>query len=371
MHGLTWDHPRGVNPLVTGAEYSGLDITWDWQSLEGFEAAPIDSLFSQYDVVVMDHPHLGDALAAECVMPVEEWLPSDRVGVVEKSAYVGPSIASYTMHGRLWALPVDAAAQVAVCNAARVADLPSSWEEVIQCTESLNVCLCLAGPHALLTFASICRSLEADADSLIPSKSAMQSAYEILVHVARRMNRDWSRWNPIDVLEHMSAGDGGDYCPLVFGYVNYSRRPRPGAARLSFVDAPTGNDGRIGSVIGGTGLAVSSSAKLTADEIAYLVDLVSVDSQCGRWVASDGQPARVEAWTNSAVDREAHGFYSQTLASLRQSHVRPRVPNFTHFQGEASAVVRAAIFEHRPFTWLRTELARLAEKFSINPEEGR
>jgi hypothetical protein len=53
--------------------------------------------------------------------------------------------------------------------------------------------------------------------------------------------------NPIGVLDAMSAG-ALDYCPLVYQYTAYP---------LSFTDAPSWPGEQPGSVLGGTGLAVS------------------------------------------------------------------------------------------------------------------
>ena len=62
---LTWDHPRGYNALAAAAAgldpaRDGLSIAWDKQPLEGFESHPIADLCARYDLVVLDHPHVGD-----------------------------------------------------------------------------------------------------------------------------------------------------------------------------------------------------------------------------------------------------------------------------------------------------------------------
>ncbi len=69
---LTWDHPRGYNALAAAAKLSetansGLDIHWDKQPLEGFESHPIADLCARYDLVVLDHPHVGEAISGNCL----------------------------------------------------------------------------------------------------------------------------------------------------------------------------------------------------------------------------------------------------------------------------------------------------------------
>jgi hypothetical protein len=39
-------------------------IAWDIQPLEGFESAPILKMATDYDIIVMDHPHIADAASA-------------------------------------------------------------------------------------------------------------------------------------------------------------------------------------------------------------------------------------------------------------------------------------------------------------------
>ena len=54
------------------AREAGAIVSWDRQPLEGFESAPIAEVCAGYDLVVLDHPHLGDALAAGTVYVMPE-----------------------------------------------------------------------------------------------------------------------------------------------------------------------------------------------------------------------------------------------------------------------------------------------------------
>lgn len=361
MRGLTWDHPRGINPLRQSAERWGSSVIWESQPLEGFESAPLDELFEVFDVIVIDHPHLGDAIATKCIQPVSEWanLAQDQYAPTN---YVGPSLASYTVDGELWALPLDAAAQVAASEPSMVNVIPTTWDAVLSSLEEYRVGLCLAGPHAFLSFLSIytayCgRNILDDFDC-----SAAKTAYSIMTAIAARMDPTWWELNPIGLLDSMAKGNGPNYCPLVFGYVNYSQSPKPGARRLFFHDAPTGETGNIGSVIGGTGLAVSAQASLAPDEVAYLLSLIKPDVQQGSWVNDDGQPARIEAWTNPEIDATAYGFYSQTLSTLEQSFVRPRYPGFTRTQDDASTMLRKSLAEKTPENIFIEKISKLFNK---------
>ena len=133
--GLTWDHPRGRLALeraaATATDAAGERlIDWDAQPLEGFEASPIEEVAARYDVIVLDHPHLGDAVAGGAVRPLDTLFPAEFLASVERDA-VGPSADSYTLDGRLWALPLDAATQVAVSVPELVPTPPRTWAEVV------------------------------------------------------------------------------------------------------------------------------------------------------------------------------------------------------------------------------------------------
>ena len=62
---MTWNHPRGLDPLVAHArmweQSRGVSVDWDARSLEDFEAFPLDELAGKYDLMVIDHPHVGMA----------------------------------------------------------------------------------------------------------------------------------------------------------------------------------------------------------------------------------------------------------------------------------------------------------------------
>ena len=76
LNGMTWDHPRGYAPLVEGSrrwkELSGVEIHWDRRSLQDFEAFPVAELARQYDLMIIDHPHVGQAVREACLLPLDE-----------------------------------------------------------------------------------------------------------------------------------------------------------------------------------------------------------------------------------------------------------------------------------------------------------
>src|SRR3546814_3068943 len=75
MRGMTWDHARGYDPLVAAsrawAEAGGEAIAWDRRSLQDFESFPVEELARRYDLIVIDHPHVGQVADAGCLAPLD------------------------------------------------------------------------------------------------------------------------------------------------------------------------------------------------------------------------------------------------------------------------------------------------------------
>ncbi|GAA1702843.1 extracellular solute-binding protein [Microbacterium sediminicola] len=359
FRGLTWDHPRGRHALEAAARTvaPGL-IEWDVQPLEGFESAPIDELAARYDLLVLDHPHLGDAIATDSLQPIDALFPAEQV-TAWRDAAVGPSIASYTVGDRLWALPLDAATQVSVRNPARVASPPSTWDEALALAEKGLVAMSLAGPHAFLSMCSIAVSLGDDpgnGQGLFAPDIAVR-AYEKLAALSAGAPAGTADLNPIGLLDRMrDVGDIG-YIPLIYGYVNYA------SSDIVFSDAPVGAAG-VGSTIGGTGIAVSRRSVPSPELLAHLTWLLSETTQRAFIPDHDGQPSARAAWRDPRVDAAAHGFYSGTRITIEQSWVRPRRPGYIPFQSEASALLRDAIAGRRSPA---SVLAEIEERFAALP----
>ncbi|MET1016904.1 MAG: hypothetical protein ABWX76_08805 [Leifsonia flava] len=344
--GLTWDHPRGRDALEAAAAGFSAEsrdtLRWDVHSLEGFESSPIDELARRYDLLVLDHPHLGDALAMDSIRPLDElFTPAE----LERwaSAAVGPSAASYTLDGRQWALPLDAATQVSARRPDLVPTAPASWEDALRLAATGLVTPNIAGPHAFLTFCSIAVSLgeepAVDAERML-SRPVARSALDILQQLAASAPATVLGLNPIGMLDHLSTHDDLGYIPLVYGYVTYSSQGR--GRRVAFAAPPTAG-GRIGSTIGGTGIAVTRRTEPTEDLLDHLRWLLAPDTQSAFIPQHAGQPSARAAWLDPAVDDAAHGFYSDTLATIEGAWVRPRFPGYVPFQSHASAIIRVGL----------------------------
>lgn len=344
--GLTWDHPRGYRALEAAAcsiaPGQGLTIAWDRHSLEGFEAAPIAELADRYDLIVLDHPHVGEAVAQDCLLPMESLFDATMLAELETAA-IGRSLASYHYADAHWALPLDAATQVMAYARDRIDQPPTTWDAVIDLAASQPVALSLAGPHAILSFQSIVAALGGarPADAFVDRRIGRE-AYAIMAGLTGSTSRAFVAANPIALLEAMATGEDIALVPLIYGYVNYAA-----AGRVGFADAPRGTAG-IGSILGGTGIAVSKRCAMTPALKAHLLWLMGEEAQRQFIPAQDGQPSLRTAWADPQVDARWGGFYSGTRATLEAASLRPRHDGAIPFQTEASTRLRAGLIDGDP-----------------------
>ena len=353
--GLTWDHPRGYGALEAAARSvapsQGLAIEWDRQPLEGFESHPIAALCSRYDLVVLDHPHVGEAVEAGCLTPLEEVFETGALDAIA-GATIGPCLSSYRYAGRHWALPLDAAAQVLAWRPDLIEHPPAAWDEVERAAGAGRLALSLAGPHAILNLLSIATAFGAPPamrePGLLLDEEAGIRALELLARLYAHAHRPLLRANPIGILEHMARHDDVSFCPLVFGYVNYAR-PAAGQHRLAFADAPAAAAGGCrGTTLGGTGIGISRGTRITPELVRHLSWLLSEAAQLSFIPEHDGQPSFRRAWADDGINARWGNFYRATTATLETAYVRPRYRGWIGFQAAASGLLRVALAEGRP-----------------------
>jgi multiple sugar transport system substrate-binding protein len=370
LRGLTWDHPRGYRVLeaLAGALEPDVSVHWQRQPLEGFESRPLRTLADDFDLLVVDHPGLGEAIRDGALLPLDEVFGEQELAVW-RTASVGASYDSYVLGGRPWALPLDAAAQVAVARPDLMEARPASWEQACRAARAYPTTLCLGGPHALLMFSAICVAAGAEpAREAGPAgdhgpfvaEAAGTAALAIMSDLLACADRDLSQHNPIGVLDAMAASGGPAYCPLVYGYVTYQRPlgGEPGSSRLAAFDAPAGPGG-IGSVLGGTGLAITRSAIELGAAAALIRTLLSDEVQIGLYAELGGQSSARQAWQHPGADAAGGGFYRATLATVEQAWVRPRFAGYPEFQTAASAVLREGLLAGDPHAGLVRQVNEL------------
>jgi multiple sugar transport system substrate-binding protein len=346
LKGLTWDHPRGYAPLLGGApEYEernpGIKIQWERRTLREFGEAPIEQYLDRYDLLIVDHPFVGFAAAHGALVDLSPSL-SEAEKLDFASDFVGLSWQSYWYSGGLWALPIDAATQVASYRPdllrAPSQPVPDTFDDVLELgKQARHEGKYIVVPACPTDAMSLFFTLSANLGDPIPEGRELfvddGVAGEVLnrLHALIAVSHPRSvEWNPIQVYDFMIGGSDAVYCPYGFGYSNYSRIGK--AVRLKFTNAPAaGTRGCAGTMLGGTGVAISSLSAHQAEAIAYAKWLVSPEHQRGAYFREGGQPASLSAWTDSSVNAAADGFFFGTLQTLQTAYLRPRFDGFVRF----------------------------------------
>ena len=302
LRGITWDHPRGYQGLyaATNAYHElrpDVRIEWEKHSLHHFESHPIADLAEKYDFIILDHPFMGDAYAQQCLVDLSDF--SVEIGLEELSSdVVGQSYESYLYGGGLWALPLDASCQMALyrpdlLNAVGEA-APTGMAEMRNLAKKGRFAIGLNGVHSFTLFLAICVDIGTAPSTmpdypLVPEDIGLE-ALEILRELASWCPDEALDWNSIATLEAMSHRDDLLYCPYVFGFSSYSHESVK-RGHLTFTNVPriSGPSSR-GSVIGGTGLAMSRRCESVREAVSFASFATSREVQ--KAMALHAGPAR-------------------------------------------------------------------------------
>jgi multiple sugar transport system substrate-binding protein len=366
LKGMTWSHPRGYDPMVACSklwlEKTGVEITWEKRSLQDFESFPVEELAAAYDLIVIDHPHVGQITREDCLMPLDDAAHADELAAIAAGT-VGRSYPSYNWRGRQWAFPIDAATQVQAYRPDRLSGPISDLAEIIPLVAKGKAILPMRSPHSLMTFFTLAAHLGTPCSVEGPEFIAKADGEVVLDWMARivdGMDARCYEMDPIAVLDLMGEPDCPyDVAPFIYGYVSYSFAGfRP--ARIAFADMPV-VDGRAphGSALGGTGIAVSAKTQAPEEAKAFARWIAGGPVQAGAYARGNGQPGHSDAWVNDAVNVAALDFYRNTRATLEGAYVRPRHDGYMAFQSEASDIITHGLRTAERHTVLLDKLNRL------------
>ncbi len=355
LRGITWDHPRGYRPLEAtarrfGERHPGVEIVWDRRTLREFEETPVEQLAADYDLLVIDHPFVGQAARHHALRPLDEHLPA--AFLADQAAHAtGASHASYAWGGHQWALAVDAAAPVAFWREDLLAGAghrpPATWDELLALAREGRVELPAAPINCLMNFYALCLALGetpfAAAGGVVSAAVAKEAVARLRELLAGCEPGCWER-NPIASLDLLTTGANSRlaYCPLAYGYSNYARGGHA-AHRLVFGEPPRFAGAPLRTVLGGAGLALSALRPRRAPALAYAQFVASPDQQCTTYVRAGGQPGYRAAWLDDENNRLTHGYFSATLPALDRAWLRPRHPGYLEFQKHAAPLVHATL----------------------------
>jgi multiple sugar transport system substrate-binding protein len=351
LKGITWDHPRGLAPLLATAahftqENPEIGIEWKVRSLAEFGEQSIEQLSGYYDLLVIDHPFVGTAARSRCLVPLEEHLPAAFLAEQFKDS-VGPSYRSYTYDGHQWAVAVDAAGHVSAYRPelldCGVASVPRTWCEVLDLAKRKPVAIPLNPAGAIDSFLTLCANMGEEPgrcrDYLV-SSSMGNKALEFLRTMVPHISGESFVLDPPRVLDRMSTTNDIAYCPLLFGYSNYARPAKnPYLCHFTNIPGVAKSNGSKGALLGGTGLAISTSCQDVPSASKYLQWVTSPECQRTLYFESGGQPGNRLAWLDASVNAGANSFFLNTLESLEQAYVRPRYDGFVEYHDQVGLLL--------------------------------
>lgn len=350
LRGITWNHSRALPPLVATAQrfeeqHPGVRIQWEKRTLHEFGHADIATLARNFDLLVIDHPMAGDAEATGVLTDLLPLLSFEEIKDLQDDS-IGSSFSSYMYHGRLNALPIDAAAPAASFRP----DLfeqhcliePKVWEDVMALARSGWVRMPAFSADLFLNFLGLCVSrgsaVAADHEHLVGRETGAQ-CLEQLSGLAALMPDEIYRMNPIALYERMSSEDSIAYCPFAYTYSNYSRNGF-GTRHVRFSNpVALEEDLPMRTVLGGTGMAIAAGCDETALALEYGLFVAGRSCQSTLYGICGGQPARRSAWHDPLLNQITDDFFSRTAASIETAYVRPRYQGYVGLQERAGEII--------------------------------
>lgn len=347
LKGITWNHSRGFTSVVATAQRfcelnPGVEIEWEKRSLQEFADAPIQHLANQYDLLIIDHPWAGFAQQSGILADLSTHLPAEFLADQQNNS-VGMSHISYNFDGFQSALAVDAATPIAVYNQQFFSErpIPKDWQDVLSLARKNKVAIAGIPINLLMDFYMFGATLNAhlfENGKVIDEKNGI-IALESIREIVSLCREDILHWDPIDVHNYMAQNEDITYCPYAYGYTNYSK-PGYGKHLLVATDTVKFIGDPLKTVLGGTGLAVSSASKSIELACKYAEYTASPLIQETLFFDAGGQPGHRKAWLSKETNRRCENFFKNTLQTLDNSYLRPRYNGYLHFQDNAGSIVQ-------------------------------
>jgi multiple sugar transport system substrate-binding protein len=201
----------------------------------------------------------------------------------------------------------------------------------------------VASPHAFATVASLMANLghpiQTDPEKPFAfDRDAMAAALDALDAVLAYSPPETLDWNAIGLSEAMIARDDIAFTPSVYGYATYAEADMRAPLRFSNF-CGLASPFAAGSMLGGTGLAVSAATRRKEAAIAFTRFCLSAPAQEHIIPEHHGQPALVSAWESARNDERFGKFFSGVRESIETAWVRPRRRRYIRFQAEAGQLV--------------------------------
>lgn len=351
LTGITWNHTRGYLPMVATAQrftelHPDVNITWHKRSLQAFADAPLADLAARFDLMVIDHPSIGEAAHLDLLLSLDLHLPAAFLAD-QKQNSVGQSHDSYNIDGHQYALAIDAATPISGFRpdllARAGAEPPRTWSELLALAHRGLVTVPAIPIDSLMNlfmFANVLGDEPFRDPEEVIGETAGKQALQMLRELVNLSAPGSLDRNPIRTWQLLADSDKVAYCPFAYGYSNYSR-PHYAANLLttgSLISLTPGGPA-LRSTLGGAGLAISRMSKYPEQALAYAQYTASPECQSTLYTNAGGQPGHRAAWQSTTLNAATNNFFANTLRTLDDAWVRPRFPGFIAFQDAASNLV--------------------------------
>ena len=347
LKGMTWDHSRGFDPmLATSKKFqethnNAVTIQWDKRPLQAFADRPIEDMTDDYDMIVIDYPHVGEVASKGLLQYLDLPKYSSHIEQLKKQS-VGKSHESYYINNKQWALAIDAASQTACYREDLIPSYPSNWNALLDLAKNNKVLWPLKPVHAISSFYSIYNNI---ATELMPDqkkfivKNFGVETLTMMKAVSKELITDCLTMDPIQTAELMTETNDFFYCPYIYGFSNYSRKNYRKYI-LKYIDVINlSGKGPAGTHLGGTGIAVSNVSKNKDLAIEYAFWIASAECQKSLFYESGGQPGNSVAWEDDEINKETNNFFKGTRKTLDLAWVRPRHNGYMKFQDESGNLI--------------------------------
>lgn len=359
LTGIAWDHSRAFPPLAATAQryeeaHPGVRIRWEKRTLDEFGHMSIDQLAPKFDLIVIDHPWAGFAFEKKLVHDLKPLLAQTAFNHWAQNS-IGLTFDSYHYAGRLLALPIDAATPAPswrpdLLERAGVTP-PATWKEAVALARRKYAVIPAFNADLFLHYLMLLKALGSDPCSTreeLAPRNMMWAALDMLRELTEFMPREIFNWNPIQVAERMTATDDFAWNAFAYTYNNYARadfaRTRLRFGNLISLEP---NGPRLRSVLGGSGVALSTQCRNLEIALDYAGFIASATAQRTLYVNAGGQPSHCSAWIDPAADALCGGFFSGTKTAQEEAFVRPRYNGYVPLQTAGGIALQEALRDGR------------------------
>jgi multiple sugar transport system substrate-binding protein len=350
LRGTTWAHARSVAPLAAASQWfadghPGLSVTWSGHTARQFGEGPVEPLADEFDLVCIDHPHVGHLSESGAFLPASDHLAAEVLAERERAS-AGRSFESYRYGGKQWAIPIDAACTMAAwspakCGASGIR-MPVDLDDA--CRLAADHPGSVIQPFSRMTTTALFFAISASLSNQGPQRLDARAFPDALATLGRIFSAMHGGHGfglgSIEAMALLMRDSSPVACvPFAYPYACFARSDLLRSPLRYAAHPRLAHDLALSGVLGGAGIAVSTKSKTPSLAFELVTWLTSAECQSTFIAACLGQPADRCAWSAGTVDSLTGGFYSATLPLLDAAWLRPTDRDFQRIQSRLADVL--------------------------------